>query len=84
MNQPGSCFRHTSEVKRATGEGARPRLAADSIPGFPRELAKRTRSSGGNGSLSEFLGERVGAKTQKKVGVNLTDVSKIRFLMAGT
>ena len=31
LNQPGSCFRHTSEVKSATGVGARPRPAVDSI-----------------------------------------------------
>ena len=33
---------------------------------------------------SHFLGERVGQKTQKQGGVNLSEVCKIRFLMAGT
>ena len=46
LNQPGSCFRHTSEVKRATGEGARPRLAADSIA-IGAELLPRGRPSEG-------------------------------------
>ena len=48
-------------------------------------LAARLGDSGGKtGTVSYFLGDRVGPKTQKQGGVNLTDICKIRFLMAGT
>ena len=35
-------------------------------------------------TVSDFSGERLGQKTQKQGEVHLTDVCKIRFLMAGT
>ena len=36
------------------------------------------------GTVSDFSGDSVGPKTQKQGGVDLTDVCKIRFLMAGS
>ena len=49
------------------------------------ELARGSPWTGGKtDTVSDFLGERVGRKTQKQGGVNLTDVCKIRFLVAGT
>jgi len=38
----------------------------------------------GRATVSDFLAEREGQKTQKQGGADLTDICKIRFLMAGT
>ena len=60
----------------------------DDRPGDAAWRAELVRGSAWTGrktdSVSDFLGERVGQKTQKQGEVNLTDVCKIRFLMAGT
>ena len=47
-------------------------------------LAQSRWKGGKTDTVSDFLGERVGQKTQKQGEVHLTDVCKIRFLMAGT
>ena len=47
-------------------------------------LARSRWKRGKTDTVSDFLGERVGQKTQKQAEVHLTDVCKIRFLMAGT
>jgi len=39
---------------------------------------------GGRATVSNFFGKREGRKTQKQGGADLTDICKIRFLMAGT
>ena len=39
---------------------------------------------GGTRTVSDFSGESVGLKIQKQGGVDLTDICKIRFLMACT
>ena len=61
------------------GRGVRSRARAARLP---------RQTWGGQGgetvTVSDFLGEKVGQKTQKQGGVDLTEVCKIRFLMAGT
>ena len=55
-------------------------LLSLSAPTYPSEVD----SGGETGTVLDFLAERAGPKTQKQGGVNLTDICKIRFLMAGT
>jgi len=43
-----------------------------------------TLQGGKTDTVSDFLGEKVGQKTQKQGEGNLTDICKIRFLMAGS
>ena len=60
----------------------------DDRPGDAAWRAELVRGSAWTGrktdSVSDFLGERVGQKTQKQGGDDLTDICKIQFLMAGT
>ena len=63
--------------------------ALRSSPLIRPQLGERHRDAQGGqggetGSVSAFWGERVGVKTQKQGGVNVTDICKIRFLMSGT
>ena len=65
--------------RRAPGAWGAPCSACSAV------LAARLGDSRGEMcTVSIFLGERVGPKTQKQGGVNLTYICKIRFLMAGT
>ena len=69
----------------ARGNDGEPEERAGERPQAGGSAVLAARDSGGEtGTVSDFLAERVGPKAQKQGGVNLTDICKIRFLMAGT
>ena len=70
-------FRESASSSSWTRHSLRPAASAGAV--LVKSAAGRMGDRGKTDTVSIFLGERVGQKTQNQGGVNLTDVCKIGF-----